>query len=402
MDCGGSPLKVSQDTAEANESNEVPMSAATNELEAEIERTPHSHTSVITSSVFVEVAVLTINGVVLFGPELLERGFCVSVLKGQVLECLGDGYEDLLLTLVEGARILEDVDVLDGSETIVLTAMVENWPKSAGDLMFDKLLGQGFFGEVWSCRFRANSSRTPIAVKKVALSLLRQHHLTEQMEREISILQKLDHPHIVKLHCNFHDDTHVYMAMEFAEGGTMFDCVGKITLEESAKYFYETCDALEYLHTLPERVIHRDIKPENVLFDKDQHVKLVDFGWSNMMQGLDSRATFCGTLDFLAPEMIRGEGHNESLDMWEMGVLLFEMITGQAAFSARTQEQTCRLILRCNFRFPADMDTDAKDCIQSLCKINPAERLTAKKTKEHFFVRKYHLGLPTAVIGPAA
>jgi serine/threonine protein kinase len=215
--------------------------------------------------------------------------------------------------------------------------MAGYWPKTAGELTFDKLLGKGFFGEVWSCHLKANSNLEPIAVKKIPLNLIRQHNLTQQMEREIKIQQKLEHPHIVKFYCDFRDDSHIYLGMELSEGGGMFNSLSehkKFSLKASAQYFYETCDALEYLHTLPQKIIHRDIKPENILFDKGGHVKLADFGWSNMMQGNDSRATFCGTPDYLAPEMIRGEGHNESLDMWEMGVLLYEMVTGKSPFGA--------------------------------------------------------------------
>jgi serine/threonine protein kinase len=267
------------------------------------------------------------------------------------------------------------------------------WPKSAEELTFDKLLGKGFFGEVWSCRFGAAA---PMAVKKIPLNLIRQHNLTQQMEREIKIQQKLEHPHIVKFYYDFRDDSHIYLGMEFAEGGGMFDKLsklGKFSLKASAQYFYETCDALEYLHTLPEKVIHRDIKPENILFDKSQHVKLADFGWSNHMKELKKRETFCGTPDYLAPEMILGKGHNESLDMWEMGVLLYEMVLGKSPFGASSQEQTCRKILRCDLRFPEDLDPDAKDCIENLCKAIASERLTARQAKEHVFVKTHHLGL---------
>merc|ERR1719482_1696270 len=169
---------------------------------------------------------------------------------------------------------------------------------------------------------------------------------------------------------------------------------GKFTYEKSAQYFYETCDALDYLHNLPEKVVHRDIKPENILFDKSRAVKLADFGWSNLMGNLDTRSTFCGTPDYLAPEMIRGEGHNESLDMWEMGVLLYEMVVGKSPFGASSQEQTCRKILKCDLRFPQDIDNEAKDCIVKLCKVTPGERLTAKQAKSHGFVNKYYKGRP--------
>jgi len=271
------------------------------------------------------------------------------------------------------------------------------WPNQATDLVFSKRLGRGYFGEVWQCKM-ANTGDCKVgtmqlAVKKVPLSILRQHSLMEQMDREIAILQSLGHPHIVTLHFDFRDDAHVYLGMEFAAGGVLFDLLskhGKFNLPTAAKYFYQVCDALDYLHNLPEKVIHRDIKPENILLDKDGHVKLADFGWSNIMDNAALRATFCGTPDYLAPEMIRGEGHNESLDMWEMGVLLFEMTVGKSPFGSNSQEVTCRLILRVQLHFPSNLDLDVKDLIANLCKLTAETRLSASQAKSHAFVRKYH------------
>jgi serine/threonine protein kinase len=191
--------------------------------------------------------------------------------------------------------------------------------------------------------------------------------------------------------------------MEFASGGGMFDSLsksGKFPLELAAQYMFEVCDALEYLHGLPEKVIHRDIKPENILLDGEGHAKLADFGWSNILEGA-VRATFCGTPDYLAPEMIRGEGHNESLDMWEMGVLLYEMVIGKSPFGSNSQETTCRMILKVDLKFPAGVDPDAQDLITKLCRLRPADRLTAKQAKEHTFITKF-CGRPTEIIGEIA
>mmetsp|Transcript_37667 Transcript_37667/g.97417 ORF Transcript_37667/g.97417 Transcript_37667/m.97417 type:complete len:412 (+) Transcript_37667:71-1306(+) len=277
-----------------------------------------------------------------------------------------------------------------------------SWPSKPEDLAFVKRLGRGYFGEVWQCRLvGSQADAAPIAVKKVPLAMIQQHSLMEQMDREIAILRSLRHQHIVELFFDFRDNSHVYLGMEFAEGGGMFDLLsrtGTFSNELAAQYFYEVCDALRYLHNLPEKVIHRDIKPENVLLDKEGHVKLADFGWSNVMEGNNYRATFCGTPDYLAPEMIRGEGHNESLDMWEMGVFLYEMVVGKSPFGSNKQETTCRLILQAQIQFPDEIDPDAKDLVLKLCRVRPEERLTAAQAMEHRYVTKY-FGRPTAPIG---
>jgi aurora kinase len=267
------------------------------------------------------------------------------------------------------------------------------WPSSPEELQLVKRLGQGYFGEVWKCRQAGSEAKAaPFAVKKVPLDKIRQHKLTEQMDREIGILRSLRHPRIVELFFDLRDSEHVYLGMELAEGGGMFDLLsrsGRFCNELAAQYFYEVCDALRYLHSLPEKVIHRDIKPENILLDKEGHVKLADFGWSNVIEGSSRRATFCGTPDYLAPEMIRGEGHDESLDMWEMGVLLYEMLVGRSPFGASKQETTCRNILQVSIKFPDNIDPDAKDLVLKLCRLRPQERLTAGQAMEHPFVAKY-------------
>lgn len=264
------------------------------------------------------------------------------------------------------------------------------WPKSVTDLTFLKQLGRGYFGEVWECKRTSNPAES-FAVKKVPMAVIQQHNLSEQMNREVDILRTLRHPNIVELYFEFRDSSHIYLGMQFATGGGMFDLLsrsGKFTNEKAAQYFYEVCDALSYCHGM--KVIHRDIKPENILMDGEGHAKLADFGWSNMVSNADLRMTFCGTPDYLAPEMIRGEGHNESLDMWCMGVLLYEMTVGKSPFGSRSQETTCRLILQVDLRFPSALDKDAQNCIVSLCRKNPKERLTADQAKQHDFVKKYY------------
>lgn len=271
---------------------------------------------------------------------------------------------------------------------------MRHWPSDHSELKFKRRLGRGYFGEVWQCVWSpAGQKEQTFAVKKVPISIVKQHKLTQQLDREIEISKASKHPHIIEAFFDFRDNKYVYMGMEFAEGGGMFDKLskcGKFGMAVAAQYFYEMCDALDYMHSLNPPVIHRDIKPENILLDKGGHVKLADFGWSNIMTEA-LRGTFCGTPDYLAPEMIRGEGHNESLDMWEMGVLLYEMTIGKSPFGASTQEQTCKLILKVDLRFPSTTHPDVQDLIVKLCKLKPKDRLTAKQAKQHKFVTKNFL-----------
>jgi len=267
-----------------------------------------------------------------------------------------------------------------------------NPPKQKKDLILEKRLGKGFFGEVYRATEPDGEKRT-FAVKLIGQALIDQNRLTDQLQREIDILYALKHPRIVRLFFDFKEDGSIYLGMEFAAGGSLFDRLNQATKfkpDIASRYFCETCEALDYLHHLPEAVIHRDIKPENILLDSDDHIKLADFGWANKYLEGSQRDTFCGTLDYLPPEMILGTGHDTSADMWNMGVLLYELVTGQSPFGASSKEATCRLILSVDLRFPAEVEADAKDLVVALCKKKPADRLKVRAAMAHVFITKFN------------
>lgn len=265
------------------------------------------------------------------------------------------------------------------------------FPKSLADVELIREFGKGSFGEVWHARDTLNDRE--FALKKVRLSLIHENRLTKQLEREIKILYQLSHPRIIQLQFDFEEGEHVYLGMDLAKGGSLFDKlndIGRFSAPDSSRYFFETCEALSYLHGLEQPVIHRDIKPENILLDAEDHVKLADFGWANQLRlAADRRDTFCGTLDYLPPEMIMGTGHNETVDLWNLGVLLFEMVTGTSPFASTSKDTTCRKILAVDLRFPGDMDPDSRDLVEALCKKRPAERLGVEDAMAHKFVTKF-------------
>lgn len=199
-------------------------------------------------------------------------------------------------------------------------------------------------------------------------------------------MRTLKHPFIVECLFDFRDSKHLYLGMELAHD-SMYDRlskIGKFSLQSSAQYFWQLCDALQYLHGLSPRVIHRDIKPENVLLREDR-AKLCDFGWSALMNQAGLRGTFCGTPEYLAPEMVKNEGHDEKVDIWCLGVLLFEIALGESPFSSRCQEETCKRILRLEFRFGA-ADPQLQDLVRRLCRMQPRERPAAEEAKLDPFV----------------
>jgi len=267
-------------------------------------------------------------------------------------------------------------------------------------LRFRQRLGKGGFGEVWQCGWRdPGAGWRTFAIKRVAQQSVKREKLAERLQREIQFAKSVKHPFIIEAFFDFSDDRYVYIGMEFAEGGAMacrLNKSGKFSLATSAQYFYETCDALEYLHACSPPIIHRDIKPENILLDKEGHVKLADFGSSSIM--LDKPClTYCGTPDYLAPEMIRASGHGVSLDMWQMGILLYEMTLGKSPFGAvmtNDHEVTFRLILTVAVRFPSTANPEARRLILSLLKLKPSDRLIAEQAKRHVFV-KSHFSTPS-------
>jgi hypothetical protein len=145
----------------------------------------------------------------------------------------------------------------------------------------------------------------------------------------------------------------------------------------------EIISACEYLHSLSPPIIHRDIKPENILLDANDAAKLADFGWSNFFNDDRKRKTYCGTPEYLAPEMIGQAGHDESLDLWNLGVLMFELLTGKPPFEGGNQQELFANIKRVKINFPRDFSKLAKDLVIRLLKANPKQRISLEEMKNH-------------------
>ncbi|NXG41447.1 KS6A2 kinase, partial [Psilopogon haemacephalus] len=257
-----------------------------------------------------------------------------------------------------------------------------------------KVLGQGSYGKVFLVRKIKGSDAGQLYAMKVLkkATLKVRDRVRSKMERDI--LAEVNHPFIVKLHYAFQTEGKLYLILDFLRGGDLFTRLSKEVMftEEDVKFYLaELALALDHLHGLG--IIYRDLKPENILLDEEGHIKITDFGLSKEAIDHDKRAySFCGTIEYMAPEVVNRRGHTQSADWWSFGVLMFEMLTGSLPFQGKDRKETMALILKAKLGMPQFLSAEAQSLLRALFKRNPSNRLGAgldgvEEIKRHpFFV----------------
>jgi serine/threonine protein kinase len=216
-------------------------------------------------------------------------------------------------------------------------------------------------------------------IKVIDKMAIKGQKLIDQINREIEIMYKLNHPHVIKLINHFEDDEKFYLIMPYASKGQLYSLLRRqvrFDQRTAAQYMREVIEAVRYIHSFSPKIIHRDIKPENLLLDDNYRVLLSDFGWSNFLDDDEFRKTFCGTPEYLSPEMVKKEGHNEMVDIWALGVLMFEFLAGYAPFAGNLQKELYNNIKKLKISWPVDFPPLAKNLITKILKLNPSERLS--------------------------
>ena len=155
-------------------------------------------------------------------------------------------------------------------------------------------------------------------------------------------------------------------------------------------FLYQILRGVKYLHSA--KIIHRDIKPENLLLDMKGDLKIADFGWS-VHAPTSRRATMCGTLDYLAPEMIEGHMHDERVDHWALGVLTYEFLVGKPPFESESNNETYRRITRIDLKFPPYVSEGARDFVTKLLRKEPSQRISLEECLEHPWIIEHNAGM---------
>ncbi|XP_054454619.1 cGMP-dependent protein kinase 1-like isoform X2 [Anoplopoma fimbria] len=238
-------------------------------------------------------------------------------------------------------------------------------------------LGVGGFGRVELVQLKNDEAKT------FAMKILKKRHIVdtrqqEHIRSEKHIMTEAHSDFVVRLYRTFKDSKYLYMLMEACLGGELWTILrDRGSFEDSTTRFYTACvvEAFAYLHA--KGIIYRDLKPENLILDSRGYAKLVDFGFAKKIGFCKKTWTFCGTPEYVAPEIILNKGHDVSADYWSLGILMYELLTGSPPFSGPDPMKTYNVILRGidMIEFPKKTTKNAANLIKKLCRDNPSERL---------------------------
>ncbi|GAB5591604.1 hypothetical protein Unana1_06504 [Umbelopsis nana] len=253
---------------------------------------------------------------------------------------------------------------------------------SIQDFQFIKVLGKGCMGKVILVRERKNGKLLALkAISKEWAVMQREIEHTKSERDILAAIAEISHPFLIKLHHSFQDADQLFLVLDFYVGGDIATQLAKqyhFDAERSRLYIAEILLGLQELHRIG--VLYRDLKPENILIAADGHIVLTDFGLSkqftpSLLEDDQRTNTFCGTAEYLAPEILRAEPYSFEVDFWSMGTLLYEFLTGITPFWAETHTEMYRRVLEDTLVFPEDFDPVTADFIDGLLQRDPAMRL---------------------------
>ena len=266
-----------------------------------------------------------------------------------------------------------------------------------------KELGSGSFGNVYLVRHKV--TKAEYAIKAIDKRNKTNQEETPYFRREVEVMYKVHHKNVVKLFGHFEDNNYCYFIMEYISKGNVYNLLPtdkkkRLSTKVCSFIIRDIISAVYFLHHMNPPIIHRDIKPENVLLGDNLVAKLTDFGWSNYMRDDEKRTTVCGTPIYLAPEILEEKAHDEAVDLWCIGVLLFELVTANPPFLGNDLDTLKANVLKLKINWPKDINVDAKNLIMKILKLDPKQRLPLEEMIKHPFITKFTPDAPKLLIKP--
>uniref|UniRef100_A0A8C5EE25 Protein kinase C n=1 Tax=Gouania willdenowi TaxID=441366 RepID=A0A8C5EE25_GOUWI len=313
--------------------------------------------------------------------KLMAEALAIIEIKQQVRHVTNTELNILnILTFFKGST--------EASAEEPLYAVPKKEPKfTVNDFVLHKMLGKGSFGKVFLAELKRTQQFFAVKALKKDVVLMDDDVECTMVERRVLSLA-WENPFLTQLYCTFQTKENLFFVMEYLNGGDLMfhiQSCHKFDLHRATFYAAEIICGLQFLHS--KGVIYRDLKLDNVLLDSEGHIKIADFGMckENMLEEART-ATFCGTPDYIAPEILLGQKYNSSVDWWSFGVLLYEMLIGQSPFHGRDEEELFQSIRTDNPTYPSWLSKVTKDILIKLFVREPEERLGVKgNIRQHIF-----------------
>ncbi|XP_068569638.1 serine/threonine-protein kinase MARK2 isoform X7 [Cebidichthys violaceus] len=255
-----------------------------------------------------------------------------------------------------------------------------------GNYRLLKTIGKGNFAKVKLARHVLTGKE--VAVKIIDKTQLNSSSL-QKLFREVRIMKMLNHPNIVKLFEVIETEKTLYLVMEYASGGEVFDYLvahGRMKEKEARAKFRQIVSAVQYCHQ--KCIVHRDLKAENLLLDADMNIKIADFGFSNEFTLGNKLDTFCGSPPYAAPELFQGKKYDgPEVDVWSLGVILYTLVSGSLPFDGQNLKELRERVLRGKYRIPFYMSTDCENLLKKFLILNPSKRGSLEASSQQQIMR---------------
>ena len=273
----------------------------------------------------------------------------------------------------------------------------EKYNFSNFNILKNKQIGQGAFSNVYLCE--NNVDKKNYACKLIPKKTVHENGVgLDVIYNEISIHEKIIHPNIVRMYNHYENDENIYCFLEYIEGETLYSKIKSnsagLNEREAFKIFSQIIKAIKFLHN--NKIIHRDIKLENFLIKKEKNkeiIKLCDFGWSvQLTDEMPKRVTTCGTFEYMSPELINEEPYDYCIDVWALGVLLYELLHGKTPFSSSDNndfEEIFKNVMKNNFKIKESVSNNCKKLIMKFLKKNPEERININDVENESWFKEY-------------